>query len=391
MFLGTQHASAARYKPCVHRCGWGAATFDSPLPGTAMYLYDRPHWPRFVWDHRYLEPLLGAVRHRQGFVLGRLHGLAPDLRAQAQLRAWTREIVARHELDSQPLDPAHVQADLAQHLGLHEGPPVPPPLAAVATALDAVRGYARHLTAGHLRGWHAALCPLDRPGAFRQAAPAAPPTAPAGNRRPTPFRPPPAAELAEQVHRFLVWFNDGPALDPVLKAGVVHLWFTTLRPFDGAPATLAGALADVHLARADAGPWRAYSLAAELAREGSGYHARLAKTQRGPLDITPWLDGFLGCLDRAFDAGEQAMDALLRTARFWEQSAARGLSARQRAVLAPLVAGDAAALTSSQAAAWAHCSQDTAGRDIAALVARGLLVQQPAGGRNTHYCLVDFL
>jgi Fic family protein len=111
--------------------------------------------------------------------------------------------------------------------------------------------------------------------------------------------------------------------------------------------------------------------------------------QKGSLDITTWMRWFLGCLDRAFDGAEATLAVVLRKARFWESHAGESLNERQQKIVNRLLDGFEGKLTSSKWAKIAKCSQDTASRDIADLVKRGVLAKDAAGGRSTSYSHIE--
>lgn len=191
------------------------------------------------------------------------------------------------------------------------------------------------------------------------------------------------------MRAFLAWFNSGASIDLVLQAGVAHLWFVTVHPFDDGNGRIARAIADLALARSEQSAQRFYSMSAQIREERKAYYDILEVTQKGSLDITPWLEWFLGCLNRAFDGAETILAAVLKKARFWEIHAGASFNDRQRVVIARLSNGLEGKLTSSKWAKLAKCSQDTALRDIADLVDRGILTKDPAGGRSTSYSLLD--
>ncbi len=118
---------------------------------------------------------------------------------------------------------------------------------------------------------------------------------------------------------------------------------------------------------------------------------QLESAQRGSTDITAWIAWFLGCLDRALDASAGLQAAVLRKARFWQRLQAEPVNERQRTVLNRMLGDWHGFMTSSKYATLAKCSADTALRDIADLVRRGGLLQNPAGGRSTSYRLRDDL
>ena len=121
--------------------------------------------------------------------------------------------------------------------------------------------------------------------------------------------------------------------------------------------------------------------------ERKAYYDILEATQKGDLDITPWLQWFLACLDRAFDGAETILASVLRKARFWESLAGQPLNERQRKVVNRLLDGFEGKLTNAKWAALTKTSSDTSLRDITDLLNRGILVKEPGGGRSTSYTL----
>ncbi len=204
------------------------------------------------------------------------------------------------------------------------------------------------------------------------------------------FEAPNATRLEREMQEFLDWFEAGVAIDPVIKAGVAHLWFVTIHPFEDGNGRIARAVADLALTRSEGNPQRFYSMSAQIRLERSAYYNILEATQKGGLDITAWLEWFLDCLNRAFDGAETILASVLRKARFWEAHANERLNDRQRTIINRLLNGFEGKLTSSKWAKLAKCSQDTALRDIGDLLERGILVKDAGGGRSTSYSLRDF-
>jgi Fic family protein len=175
----------------------------------------------------------------------------------------------------------------------------------------------------------------------------------------------------------------------VVTAAIAHLWFVTIHPFDDGNGRIARAIADMALARSEHSAQRFYSMSAQIRTERKEYYDILEGTQKGSLDVTPWLQWFLGCLDRAFDSAEDILASVLKKARFWEKHANVTFNARQRTIINRLFNGFEGKLTSSKWAKLAKCSQDTALRDIDDLLKRGILVKDAGGGRSTSYSLVE--
>jgi Fic family protein len=133
------------------------------------------------------------------------------------------------------------------------------------------------------------------------------------------FEAPKTGRLPREMKAFLKWFESGEAMDLVLKAGVAHLWFVTVHPFDDGNGRIARGIADMALARSENSPHRFYSMSAQIRQERSAYYAILERTQKGTTDVTLSMDWFLDCLGRAIDAAQMTLSAVLAKARFWER------------------------------------------------------------------------
>lgn len=365
-----------------------------------MYVYELPDWPRFRWDTRHLTEPLASVRHRQGRLLGRMESLGFDLRREAILRALTADVVKSSEIEGQRLDTAQVRSSIARRLGMEIGALQPADRhveGIVEMALDATGRHDRPLTAERLFAWHAALFPTGRSGmrkirvgAWRDdsTGPMQVVSGPVGRER-VHFVAPPSPRLERDMEALLDWFNRPAGIDEVLKAGLSHLWFVTVHPFDDGNGRMARAITDMALARSEKTPQRFYSMSAQIQQERAAYYDILERTQRGTMDVTAWMDWFLGCLGRAIDGAEAIVGAVLVKARFWERVRGVPLNERQMLVLNRLLDDFEGKLTTSKYARLTKSSQDTALRDILFLVERGILVRGLEGGRSTSYALAN--
>ena len=267
----------------------------------------------------------------------------------------------------------------------------------VEMMLDATGHYDQPLAVERLFSWHAALFPTGRSGMtkIRVGAWRDDSTGPmevvsgAIGRDRVHFTAPPAARLEHEMTAFLDWFNRPGDIDEGLKAGLSHLWFVTIHPLDDGNGRIARAIADMALARSEKSPQRFYSMSTQIRQERAAYYDILEQTQKGTMDVTPWMDWFLGCLGRAIDGAQTILGAVLSKARFWESVRGVPLNERQTLVLNRLLDGFERKLTTSKYAKLTKSSQDTALRDILPLVERGILVRGPEGGRSTSYALAN--
>ncbi len=362
------------------------------------YIHQHAEWPRFRLDLDQLAGPLASVRHRQGRLIGRMEALGFPLRSEAVLRTLTEDVLKSSEIEGDNLDAEQVRSSLARRLGLDIGALAPADRhvdGVVEMVLDATQLYADPLTVGRICGWHAALFPTGYSGMTRitvgawrseQSSPMKIVSGPMGGET-VHFEAPEAARLDREMAAFLDWYNAADATDPVLKAGIAHFWFVTIHPFEDGNGRIARAIADQALARSEQSAHRFYSLSAQIRQERNAYYDRLEMTQKGDLDITPWLEWFLACLDRAFTSSEAALVAVLQKATFWQRHDAEPINPRQRQILNRLLDGFQGKLTSSKWAKLTKCSQDTALRDIDDLLHRAILIKDPGGGRSTSYSL----
>ncbi|MBV8752020.1 MAG: Fic family protein [Hyphomicrobiales bacterium] len=367
----------------------------------ATYIYELPDWPSFRWDDKRLADQLAAVRHRQGRLIGRMEALGLTLQKEATLHSLTEEVVKSSEIEGEVLDREQVRSSLARRLGVDIGGLTPADRnveGIVDMMLDATEKYAEPLTADRLFGWHAALFPTGRSGIRKitvgkwrtsESGPMQVVSGPEGRQR-VHFEAPEAARLDAEMKTFLDWFNHGPEnLDPVLKAGIAHLWFVTIHPFEDGNGRIARAIADMALARSEKTAQRFYSMSAQIRKERNKYYNYLEDTQKGDLEITEHLEWFLSCLDRAFDGAQAILASVLGKAKFWERHSGEPFNKRQKIMLNRLLDGFEGKLTSSKWATITKTSQDTASRDIDNLLARNILIKDAGGGRSTSYSLVE--
>jgi Fic family protein len=362
------------------------------------YIYELSEWPEFRWDQNQLAAPLAALRHRQGRLVGRMESLGFSLRAEATLQNLTLDVLKSSEIEGEILDRDQVRSSIARRLGMDIGGLTPTDRnveGVVEMMLDATQNYSAPLSAERLFSWHAALFPTGYSGISKitiggwrnDAKGPMQVVSGAFGRERVHFEAPAAKRLEKEMAAFLEWFNGTDQTDPVLRAALAHLWFVTIHPFDDGNGRIARAITDMGLARSEQSSQRFYSMSAQIRTERKTYYELLEKTQESDLDITPWLEWFLACLNRAFDGTEQTLGSVLQKARFWEVHAATPLNDRQRLMLNKLLDGFEGKLTSSKWAKIAKCSQDTALRDILDLVNHGILVKDAAGGRSTSYSL----
>lgn len=361
-----------------------------------MFIYQNSEWPNFTWNDNTLLPTLSKVRMLQGMIIGKMEAMGFNLRNEAVLETLTLDVIKSTEIEGEILDPEQVRSSVAKRLGMDIGALADSDRnieGIVDLIMDATRNCNKLLSTQRLFNWHAALFPTGRNslykiivGAWRidSTGPMQVVSGPMGKEK-VHYQAPASTVVAKEMDQFIDWFNANDEIEPVIKAGIGHLWFVSIHPFDDGNGRIARALTDMLLARADGSAQRFYSMSSQIRKERKVYYDILESTQRGSLDITEWLLWFLNCLMDALNSSNSTLAKVLHKAQFWEQHADTILNERQRLMLNKLLDGFDGKLTTSKWAKISKCSQDTALRDIQDLIDKKILRKETSGGRSTNY------
>ncbi len=368
---------------------------------SARYIWQLPKWTsRFRWDSERLILPLGAVRRRQGEILGKAAGLRFELELDARASILTDEAITTAAIEGESLDRDSVRSSVARRLGLPTAglPPIARNVdGLVETLVDATRSYDKVLTKQRLCAWHAALFPTGHSGIqpiavgdWRRSEETMRVVSGAVGRETVHLEAPPTARVPAEMERFLDWYEavEEPR-DAVLRAALAHLWFVTIHPFEDGNGRLARAISDMTLAKDEGTGLRLYSMSTQIRADQKEYYSVLERAQRGEGDLTNWMVWFLGSLERAIAGAEGIMELVLAKARFWQSHVAVELNTRQRKVVNRMLdagpGGFEGGLTNRMYVGLTKTSRATSQREIADLVANGLLIKQPGAGRSTSY------
>jgi len=364
-----------------------------------MWLHEHSDWPDFTWNAQALAAKLADIRHRQGLLLGRMEGLGFELKREASLTTLTNDVVKSSAIEGESLNPEEVRSSIARRLGIDVAGLIPASRdveGIVEMMLDATQHCFKPLTKNRLFDWHATLFPTGRSGMHKitvadwrpaEAGPMQVVSGPIGREK-IHFEAPTADRLEKEMNTFLAWLADEDDTDPVIKAGIAHLWFVTIHPFEDGNGRIARAIGDLALARADRTSERFYSLSSQIELERKHYYDQLESQQRATPDITDWLSWFLDCLGRAIGNAEVTLESVLFKAQLWDQVNQNPVNDRQRLIINRMLDVDFEGfMNTSKYAKLAKCSSDTALRDVQVLKERGIFIQNPSGGRSTSYRL----
>jgi len=370
-----------------------------------MYIWQASGWPGLTWDATAVTAPLAQARLAQGRMLGLASSLGMTDLAKLQLTGWTQEALATAQIEGEQLQLNSVRASAARRLGLADASAVardPRTEATLDVLQAAVARWEHPLSEQDLFDWHAALFPTGRSGAARittgawrtHAEPMQIVTPRIGKPDVVHYEAPPSSDVAAQMRALLEWFDTHsrvPEIDGLVRAAVAHLWFEAIHPFEDGNGRIGRAIAELALAQDMRSGQRLYSLSAQLALDRADYYAQLqAATGQPRLDVTPWVQWFVGRIQAAFDAATGQMQKALAHGRYWAQVNANhpGLSASQRKALARLLEaepeGFAGGMSTEKYVSLTGVSRATAYRELTQLAELGLLART-GQGRGTRY------
>jgi Fic family protein len=365
---------------------------------THLWIWQQTDWPKFVWDADRVACAISSARQ----ALGRIHGirslLDPSLKREAAAEFLFADSMHTSLIEGESLDPGAVRSSIAKHLGLPDAG-----LSISARSVeglvemlhDATQRYQEALTPKRLFDWHAALFPTGRSGlhsitvgGWREGSIEVY-SGRAGHEK-IHFEAPAADAVPHEMAAFFAWFNHSPRqLDGLTRAGLAHLWFETVHPFEDGNGRIGRAIADLALAQDARESFRTFSLSMQIEREKKRYWSLLEQTQRGGLDVTEWLCFFIEQIELASRQAETIIARTLAKARFWVAFRDAPLNERQRKVVNRLLDagpnGFTGGLNNRKYRAMTDASSATATRDLADLVAIGILVPQAGQGRSASY------
>jgi len=362
----------------------------------AKYIYQYKTWPKFTWNEKEIQVILGKVRHLQGKIFGQINALGFSFKEETLLSTLTLDVVKSSEIEGKTLNYEQVRSSIARKLGIEYAGMVYPDRnieGVVEMLLDATQNYKKNLDEERLFAWHGALFPLGRSGLYkidvaRYRKDEMQIVSGAMGKEKVHYQAVPVKQVKFEMDKFLDWFNNDTNIDLVIKSAIAHFWFIIIHPFDDGNGRIARAISDLLLARSDNSPLRFYSLSNQMLLERKQYYDTLQKVQYNDADITEWIVWFLNCLYRALINSEKNIEKVLIKADFWDKHKNTELNSRQRLMLNKLLDGFKGKLKTSKWAKITKCSQDTALRDIKDLMKKGILKQEKSGGRSTNYELI---
>jgi Fic family protein len=357
--------------------------------------WEKPDWPNFTYDSKALEK---QFLHRSGEFLGAFKHIGADDQDTLKIELISDEAVKTSEIEGEILNRDSVQSSLRHQLGLGvEKPGISPAERGIAKMMvDLYRSFADALTDKTMFDWHRMLLSGDTSiqviGGYRTHADAMQVVSGPIHKRTVHFEAPPSSHVADEMKQFITWFNDtAPGgktpLSPLTRAGIAHLYFVCVHPFEDGNGRIGRALAEKSLAQ-NLGQPSLIALAYTIERKRSDYYGSLERNNK-ETEITCWLKYFAHTVLEAQNNTIRRVDFYVAKAKFYDKH--RGtFNERQEKVIARIfregIDGFRGGLSAENYISITGTSRATATRDLQDLIEKAALTKT-GELRHTRYRL----
>jgi Fic family protein len=360
--------------------------------------WEQPGWPEFTYDSKDLEPLERQFLVQSGELIGACRHIGADDQQTLRIELISDEAVKTSEIEGEILNRDSVQSSLRHQFGLGvEAPGVKPAERGISQMMvDLYRNFASPLADQILFDWHSMLLSGDKSiaviGGYRAHADAMQVVSGPDHKRVVHFEAPPSARMQCEMTRFIAWFNDTAPegtkpLPALTRAGIAHLYFVCIHPFEDGNGRIGRALAEKSLAQNLARP-SLIALAYTIERKRKDYYAALERNNKD-IAIGDWLDTFARTILEAQHNTIERVGFYVAKARFYERLRGQMNPRQEKAILRMFragVDGFEGGLSAENYIAITRTSRATATRDLQNLVEKGALTRT-GELRHTRYHL----
>ena len=360
--------------------------------------WQQPDWPEFTYDGKGLAAAERQFLVDSGECVGAFKHVGPDDRNTLKIELISDEAVKTSAIEGEILDRDSVQSSLRVQFGLgRDEREIPAAERGIAEMMVSLyESYAAPLTHETMFTWHTMLMGNARgirvTGGYRTHADPMQVVSGPVHRRKVHFEAPPSDRMPVEMDRFVAFFNDSAPggkhpIPPLARAGMVHLYFVSIHPFEDGNGRIGRALSEKSLAQ-NLGQPSLIALAYTIERARAAYYAALERNNNDN-EITDWLWYFAGTVLQAQRNTIRRVDFYVAKAKLYEKLRGQ-LNDRQDKVIARVfresIDGFKGGLSAEKYIAIAKTSRATATRDLQALVAKGALTRT-GELRHTRYWL----
>lgn len=349
--------------------------------------WQQPDWPSFTWDGSRLSAAEQRFLLGGGVLVGTVKHLTDEDRDQLRIEAMSTEAVTTSEIEGEMLDRASVQSSIRRQLGLAtDNRRVRPGEQGIAEMMvDLYRSFADPLSEETLFRWHRMVVSGRRDladvGCYRTSIAPMQVVSGAIHYPQVHFEAPPSSQVPSEMTRFISWFErtaatTGDPLPALTRAGIAHLYFESIHPFEDGNGRIGRAIAEKSLAQSLGQPTLTVLAAIILARRKEYYASLEAANKQN--EITNWLAWFAGIAIEAQQSTNALVEFLIEKTKLLDRLRGK-LNSRQEKALVRMFRegphGFKGGLSAGNYSSITGASPATATRDLADLVEKAALTR----------------
>lgn len=358
--------------------------------------WQRADWPEFIYEPTALKTLEDDFLRHSGLFLGAYLHVAEDEKLTLTIDLLADEALKTSEIEGEILNRDSVQSSIRRRLGLaSDRRSVKPAEAGIAEMIvDLYRNFEKSLSHEMLFSWHSMIMNGRRDveciGLYRKHTD---PMQVVSGRLDAPtvhFEAPPSKQVPQEMTQFIGWFNatapNGKTPLPALtRAGIAHLYFESIHPFEDGNGRIGRAIVEKVIAQATGKP-AMIALSQVLYTHRKRYYEMLEASNKNN-HIDAWLNYFSEMILEAQETCQKLVEFIIKKTKFYDRF--RGLlNERQMKVIARIfregLGGFKGGLSTENYIAITGTSRATATRDLQDLVKKNAF-RKTGIGKATRY------
>jgi len=349
--------------------------------------WQHPNWPTFSYQPERLLKLEAEFLREAGVCIGALKHVSETDKEQLIVELISEEALKTSEIEGEILNRDSLQSSIRQNFGLStDHRKVPPAEQGIARMMvDLYRNFDAPFSDEQLWDWHGMLMlgrgDLADVGCYRRGETPMQVVSGAIHNPKVHFEAPPSVAVSREMAGLVRWFNDtapsGSAPLPILtRAGLAHLWFVSIHPFEDGNGRIGRAVAEKAISQGLAFATLS-ALSTVINSHRKAYYEILERSNRG-LEITEWLIYFAETVIASQRHTQATIDFLIQKTHFFDRFRGR-LNERQEKVVARLFRegpkGFEGGLSAENYIRITETSRATATRDLQDLVDKQALTR----------------
>lgn len=346
--------------------------------------WQQPDWPFFRFDSSRLEDFEAQFLKKEGRLLGAFQHLSGGDKNALTIEIISTEALKTSEIEGEYLNRDSVQSSIRRQFGLQtDNRKIPPAEQGIGDMMmDLYRSFGELLTHAELFSWHVMLTKgrqdLTDVGRYRTHPDPMQVVSGYVHKPIVHFEAPPSTIVGQEMNQFVHWFNKTApteaSLPALTRAGIAHLYFVCIHPFEDGNGRIGRAIAEKALAQSLGEP-TLIALATTIEKHKKAYYGALENANKSN-EVTDWLIYFSKTILEAQQYTQRYIDFLIGKTKLFDKLRDK-LNERQNKVLARIFQegpeGFKGGLSAENYIAITNTSRATATRDLHELVDMGAL------------------